>query len=99
MKKRSGVLTSACLLALTFGGTGCVFRTRIVEPRTSTAKLESASKQQLLDYINAEAAKIQTLNATVDKEGKGNRIPGDSWLHPGAKAQPAAHDWTLPYRA
>lgn len=66
MKKRSGVLTSVCLLALTFGGTGCVFRTRIVEPRTSTAKLESASKQQLLDYINTEAAKIRTVNATVD---------------------------------
>jgi len=34
--------------------------------RTSTAKLQSASKQELLDRINTEAARIKTLNATVD---------------------------------
>ena len=34
--------------------------------RTSTAKLQTASKQELLDRINTEAAKIKTLNATVD---------------------------------
>jgi hypothetical protein len=37
-----------------------------VEIRTSTAKLQTASKQELLDRINTAAAKLQTLNATVD---------------------------------
>jgi len=56
------VFTSVLLL----GQTACLFHTRYVEPRTSTAKLESATKQQLVDYINRESSKIKTLNATVD---------------------------------
>ena len=63
---RSGLLTAIAVLALLFGETGCLFRTRTVEMRTSTAKLESATKQQLVDYIRTEAATIHTLNATVD---------------------------------
>jgi len=63
---RSGVLTTVAVLALLLGETGCLFRTRTVEMRTSTAKLESADKQQLVTYIQNEAAKIKTLNATVD---------------------------------
>jgi len=63
---RSGVLTSVAVLALLLGETGCLFRTRTVEMRTSTAKLESATKQQLVGFIQNEAAKIRTLNATVD---------------------------------
>jgi len=43
-----------------------LFRTRIVEPRTSTAKLQTATKQELVNRINQEAASIKTLNATVD---------------------------------
>ncbi|MFZ0315225.1 MAG: hypothetical protein WAL85_21175 [Candidatus Korobacteraceae bacterium] len=54
------------MLALLAGDTGCLFRTRVVEIRTSTAKLQTASKQDLLDRINTAAAKLQTLNATVD---------------------------------
>ena len=56
------MFTSVLLL----GQTACLFHTRYVEPRTSTAKLESATKQQLVDYINRESSKIKTLNATVD---------------------------------
>ena len=63
---RSALLTVVAVLALLFGETGCLFRTRTVEITTSTAKLETASKQQLLEYIQSEAAKIRTLNATVD---------------------------------
>ncbi len=62
----SRILVAAFLLALLAGDTGCLFRTRTVEIRTSTAKLQTASRQELLDRINTEAAKIQTLNATVD---------------------------------
>jgi outer membrane lipoprotein-sorting protein len=53
-------------VALSLAQTGCLFRTRVVEMRTSTARLETATKQELLDRINRDAAKIQTLNATVD---------------------------------
>jgi hypothetical protein len=54
------------LFAVLFGETGCLFRTRPVEMRTSTAKLQTATKQDLLDRINGEAQKIKTLNATVN---------------------------------
>jgi len=37
-----------------------------VEPRTSTAKLQTATKQELVNRINREASNIKTLNATVD---------------------------------
>jgi len=60
------ILVAVSLLALLASSTGCLFRTRTVEIRTSTAKLQTASKQELLDRINTAAAKVQTLNATVD---------------------------------
>jgi hypothetical protein len=62
----SRILAVILLLAVVAGESGCFFRTRVAEIRTSTAKLESASEQELLDRINASAAKIKTLNATVD---------------------------------
>ena len=62
----SRLLAAVSLAALVLGQGGCLFRTRTVEMRTSTAKLQTASKQELLDRINAEATKIKTLNATVD---------------------------------
>ncbi len=43
-----------------------MFRTRVVEMRTSTAKLQTATKQELVDRINHEASQIKTLNATVE---------------------------------
>src|SRR5271157_5871360 len=63
--RRSPILTTVSLLALLLGEAGCLFRTRIVEPRTSTAKLQSATRQELVARINQEAAGIKTLNATV----------------------------------
>lgn len=63
---RSRILGALCILAFLLGETGCLFRTRTVETRTSTAKLETATRQQLVDYINIEASKIKTLNATVN---------------------------------
>ena len=62
----SRILAAVSLLALLAGDNGCLFRTRTVEIRTSTAKLQTAGKQELLDRINTAAAKLQTLNATVD---------------------------------
>jgi outer membrane lipoprotein-sorting protein len=62
----SRILAAVSLAALLLGETGCLFRTRIVEVRTSTAKLQTATKQELLDRINAQATGIKTLNVTVD---------------------------------
>lgn len=62
----SKLLAAICLLALLAGETGCLFRTRVVEMRTSSAKLQTATKEELLDRINGEATKIKTLNATVN---------------------------------
>ncbi|HSY64460.1 MAG TPA: DUF4292 domain-containing protein [Terriglobales bacterium] len=44
---------------------GCVSRSRPVALRTSTAHLETASSNDLVERINTEATKIQTLKATV----------------------------------
>lgn len=54
------------VLLATFPLSGCLFHTRKVEPSVSPYVLKSASKPELISYINSEAAKIQTMNATVD---------------------------------
>lgn len=46
--------------------TGCLFRSRRVERQISTAPLKSATQAELIDYINGQAAKIKSLQATVD---------------------------------
>jgi outer membrane lipoprotein-sorting protein len=66
MMTRSGFLTCLLTFAMLLGETGCLFRTRVAEVRTSTAPLENSTRQQLVDYINAEAGKVKTLNATVN---------------------------------
>ena len=64
--RRSQILAAVSLVALLFGQAGCLFRTRLVEMRTSTAKLRTATKQELVDRINRDASQIKTLNATVE---------------------------------
>src|SRR5436309_9728874 len=54
------------LLLSTLLTTGCLFRTRRVEQTISPVALKSATKEQLIAYINSQAAKIQTMQATVD---------------------------------
>jgi outer membrane lipoprotein-sorting protein len=56
------LLVVAVILPLT----GCLFRSRRVERQLSTAPLKSATQAELIDYVNAQAAKIKTLQATVD---------------------------------
>src|SRR6266404_121470 len=53
-----------CLAVLPLSG--CLFRSRKVEQQFSTAPLKSATQQELVDAINAQAAKINTMQATVD---------------------------------
>ncbi len=46
--------------------TGCLFRSRKVEQPVNAVQLETATQQELIDYINTQAAAIQSMQATVD---------------------------------
>ncbi len=59
-------LTPILLLLLVLPTTGCLFRSRKVENRMSSAVLQSASQQELIERVNEMAAQIKTLNSTVD---------------------------------
>jgi outer membrane lipoprotein-sorting protein len=54
------------LILATLPLSGCLFRSRKVERQFSTAPLKTATQQELVDAINAQATKIQTMQATVD---------------------------------
>ncbi|MGD0791234.1 MAG: DUF4292 domain-containing protein [Terriglobales bacterium] len=54
------------LSAATFPLTGCLFRTRTLDRQFSNRPLETATQQQLIEYVNTQAAKIQSMQATVD---------------------------------
>ena len=57
----------AILLTLfVFPLSGCLLRTHRVQPPYSLASLKTSTKDDLLAYINSQAAKIQTMEATVD---------------------------------
>jgi outer membrane lipoprotein-sorting protein len=56
------LLTFLVILPLT----GCLFRTRTVERQMSNAPLKTATQAQLIEYINSQAAKVHSMNATVD---------------------------------
>ena len=45
---------------------GCLFRTRKVDRHVSTTPLKTATQQELIEYINTQAAKLQSMQATVD---------------------------------
>ena len=66
MKHLSRSVSVALLSATILFSTGCLFRSRTVERRLSTAPLQTATAQELIAKINTEAAKVQTMNATVD---------------------------------
>ncbi len=44
---------------------GCLYRSHPVAPQISTALLQTATRDELIERINAEAAKVRTLKATV----------------------------------
>jgi len=59
--------SAAILLVLAiFPATGCLFRTRKVDQTLNTYNLKTATKPELVAYINKQAAQIQTMQATVD---------------------------------
>jgi outer membrane lipoprotein-sorting protein len=46
--------------------TGCLFRSRKVQPPMAAGPVKTATQQELIAYINSQAASIQSLQATVD---------------------------------
>lgn len=59
------VLALVALLPL--GGlSGCLFRSHKVAPRLGAKALKTASQAELIELINTQAARIKSLNATVD---------------------------------
>jgi outer membrane lipoprotein-sorting protein len=64
MKSRRAFLAATILVLLV--SSGCLFRTRTVEVRISSAKLQTATQQELIDRLNHDAAQVKTINATVD---------------------------------
>jgi outer membrane lipoprotein-sorting protein len=55
-----------CLLVLIMPLCGCLFHSRRVERKVSTAPLQAATQQELIEKINTQAAKVKMLQATVD---------------------------------
>jgi hypothetical protein len=56
----------AVLMFIVLPTTGCLFRTRPVEETYSKAPLRESTQSALIDIINLQAQKIQSLQATVD---------------------------------
>ncbi len=52
--------------ALLLSGSGCLLRSRPVPIRMSSAPLQNATRDELVKTVNDIAAKINTMNATVD---------------------------------
>jgi len=59
-------LRIAVLFLAIFPLSGCLWRSHVYKPTASTAPLKTATQAELIDYINAQAAKVQSMNATVD---------------------------------
>lgn len=57
---------SVFVLLLLLSGTGCLFRNKTVQVRMTSNKLMNATRDQLVQEVDQDASKIQTLNATVD---------------------------------
>ena len=56
------------LFTATLSTSGCLIRTRILDRKLSDRPLKTATQQDLIEYVNTQAAKIQSMQATVDIE-------------------------------
>lgn len=55
------------LVLITFPLTGCLFHSRKVPPRqVSKAPLKTATQAELIEYVNTQARRVQSMQATVD---------------------------------
>ncbi len=62
----SRFLLLALIAAMLAATPGCLFRTRKVQVRVNNSQMLTATLQDLVDRINTEAAKVRTLEATVN---------------------------------
>ncbi len=70
-------LLPLCLLVVTFPLGGCLFRTRVIDRQLSNAPLKTATQDELIAYVNAQAERIKTMQATVDIDSSaGNPTTG-----------------------
>jgi len=60
------ILLLLLLTTATFPLGGCLFRTRTLDRQISDRPLKTATQQDLIEYVNSQAAKIQSMQATVD---------------------------------
>lgn len=63
---KSRLVSAFLLLWAVVPLSGCLFRTRKVDRHVSTAPLKSATQAELIEYVNSQAAKLQSMQATVD---------------------------------
>src|SRR6059058_2195724 len=55
------------LVLVTFPLSGCLFHSRKVQPRqVSKAPLKTATQTELIEYVNTQARRVQSMQATVD---------------------------------
>jgi hypothetical protein len=62
------------LSAATFPLSGCLFRTRTLDRQFSDRPLKTATQEQLIEFVNAQAVKIQSMQATVDIDASAGDI-------------------------
>lgn len=62
MIRYRGILVWLAVLPMS----GCLFRSRKVEQPFNYARLQTATQQELVDYVNTQAAAIRSMQATVD---------------------------------
>ena len=65
-RSHSRLLVLVCLFAATFPLSGCLFPTRVIERQLSNAPLKTATQKELIDYVNTQAGRIESMQATVD---------------------------------
>lgn len=63
---RSRLLLLLILSAASFPLGGCLFRTRTIDRQLSDRPLKTSTQQELIEYVNTQAARIQSMQATVD---------------------------------
>jgi hypothetical protein len=64
--RTSAFIRTILLAAVVLPLSGCLFRSHKVEQRVANANLKTATEQELVFWLNNEAARINTMNATVD---------------------------------
>ena len=71
------ILLLLLLTAITFPLGGCLFRTRPLDRQLSDRPLKTATQQDLLEYVNTHAAKIQSMQANVDIDASAADLKND----------------------